>query len=149
MQASRIQVRVRSNSYFISLGLNQHNLAVLITGGDGTEQTAEIYHPDKDSACVLSDLPDERYGHTQDGSLLCGGTVTNRSCRRWNADTGARDLVTESLTEDRFYHISWTPAGGSATYLIGGWRSFETSEVWDNRDNSRVVTSYSLKHMIW
>ena len=31
---------------------------MLITGGRGAMQSAEIYHPDRDSACVLADLPD-------------------------------------------------------------------------------------------
>ena len=70
--------------------------AVLITGGG----SAEIYHPDRDSVCVLPDLPDSRLSHTQDGSLMCGGWELCRSCRRWNPESGAWDLVTEALTED-------------------------------------------------
>ena len=61
--------------------------AVLITGGQGARQSAEIYHPERDSACVLPDIPDRRQGHTQDGSLLCGD-FRRSSCRRWNPDTG-------------------------------------------------------------
>merc|ERR1739844_679418 len=80
--------------------------AVLITGGWDTGRSAEIYHPDRDSACVLPDLPDGRWDHTQDVSLLCGGWERPKSCRRWN--TGAWDLVTESLRESRASHTSWT-----------------------------------------
>merc|ERR1719500_2579518 len=68
--------------------------AVLITGGYG-QQSAEIYQPHRDSSCVLPDLPEERFGHTQDGSLLCGGWETDRFCRRWNPKTGSWDLVPE------------------------------------------------------
>ena len=40
------------------------------------------HHPDRASACVLPDIPDRRYGHTQDdGSLACGGLWTRRLCR--------------------------------------------------------------------
>ena len=117
--------------------------AVLITGGYGAQQSAEIYHPDRDFACVLPDIPYRRQDHTQDGSLMCGGSPTFRSCRRWNPDTGAWDLVTESLTEDRRCHISWTPADGSGTYLMGGW-SDKTSEVID-KDNG-VTSSFPLQH---
>ena len=124
--------------------------AVLITGGDGTEQSAEIYHPGRDTPCVLPDLPDRRSYHTQDGSLVCGDLYlhaeSRRSCHRWNADTGTWDLVTESLTEKRMGHISWTPVDGSATYLMGGWESEKTSEV-INKDNS-VTSSFLLQHKI-
>ncbi len=89
---------------------------MLITGGyELPNKSAEIYHPDRDSCCDLPDLPDERYVHTQDGSLMCGGASGQdidrqrlRSCRKWNPDTGAWDLVTESLTEERVGHTSWT-----------------------------------------
>ena len=118
--------------------------AVLITGGSGARQSAEIYHPDRDSACVLPDLPDERYGHTQDGSLLCGGGETRKSCRRWNPENGVWDLVTESLTKQRGAHISWTPTDGSVTYLMGGYGSKITSEV-ITQDNS-VSAPFTLQH---
>ena len=105
--------------------------------------SAEIYHPDRDSACVLPDLPDELVGHTQDGSLMCGGWNTRRSCRRWNPETGAWDLVTESLTGERAGHISWTPADGSVTYLMGGYTP-ETYDVIDQENG--VITSHPLQH---
>ena len=119
---------------------------MLITGGDSSSEgkSAEIYHPDRDSACVLPDLPDKHIGHTQDGSLLCGGGYTPRSCRRWNPDTGAWDLVTESLTEDRVLHSSWTPVDGSVTYLMGGLESTNSSDFIDN-DNV-VKASFPMEH---
>ena len=114
-------------------------------GGSDTQQSAKIYHPDNDSACILPDIPDERAFHSQDGSLMCGGVHTPRSCRRWNPDTGAWDLVTESLTEDRMAHISWTPADGSVTYLMGGdYGAEKTSEAID-KDNG-VRLSFPLQH---
>ena len=115
---------------------------MLITGGYGGLYSAELYHPDRDSPCVLTDLPDKRYQHTQDGSLLCGGLYTRRSCLRWNA--GAWDKVTEALTADRYGHTSWTPADGSVTYLMGGEESHKTSEVID-QDNG-VTSSFPLEH---
>ena len=122
--------------------------AVLITGGWAGLISAEIYQPDRDSACVLPDLPDVRFGHTQDGSLTCGGGFNSakRSCRRWNPDTGSWDLMTESLTEERVYHISWTPSDGSVTYLMGGDEGFEdyTSEVIGSDNNVRA--SFPLQH---
>ena len=120
--------------------------AVLITGGWGTEQSVEIYHPDRKSACKIGLLPDRRVYHTQDGSLVCGGWLTTRSCRRLNADTGDwdLDLVTESITEERYLHISWTPVDRSVTYLMGGRESPLTSEAID-QDNV-VRASFPLRH---
>ena len=118
--------------------------AVLITGGEGALQSAEIYQPNRHSACVLPDLPDQRYGHTQDGSLLCGGWGTNRSCRRWNSTTGAWDLLTESLTKKRRAHTSWTPVDGSVTYLMGDDGSEKTSEA-IGKENL-VTASFPLQH---
>jgi len=124
--------------------------AVLITGSyvDSASQSAEIYHPARDSACVLPDLPDERNFHTQDGSLLCGGLRTLGSCLRWNPEMGSWDNVTESLTENRVGHISWTPAGGSVTYLMGGARSKKTSEV-ISQDDGVSASSFPLQHDTW
>ena len=120
--------------------------AVLITGGvsASASQSAEIYHPDRDTPCVLPELPDRRKGHTQDGSLMCGGFSTRRSCRKWNPDTGAWDLVTKSLQRRRD-PISWTSADGSVTYLMGGYWSPNTSDVLDNR-SGRVKPSFPLKY---
>ena len=119
--------------------------AVLITGGFGAKKLAEIYHLERNSSCKLGDLPEERWHHTQDGDLLCGGWFTNKSCRRWNPATGTWDLVTESLTEERVDHISWTPVDGTVTYLIGGYYSPSTSHVIDKHNNS-VRASFPLKH---
>ena len=119
----------------------------MITGAYKTEQSVAIYHPDLDLyfLCVLPDLPDRQFDHTQDGSLVCGGWNTpDRSCRRWNADTWTWDLVTESLTFPRWGHTSWTPADGSVTYLMGGWYSGKTSEAID-QDNG-VTSSFPLRH---
>ena len=121
--------------------------AVLITGGQRTDLLAEIYHPDREYPCVLPNLPDRRQGHSQDGSLMCGGLYTPRSCRRWNNDTGAWDLVTESLKEERLEHTSWTPVDGSMTYLMGGYWSKKTSEV-INKDNV-VTSSFPLQYRTW
>ena len=117
--------------------------AVLITGGWGEGQSAEIYHPDRDTLCVLPDLPEGRYYHTQDGALLCGGgdRWRERSCDRWNADTGAWDLVTESLTRGREYHTSWTPVDGSVTYLMGERRTSDAIQK-----NNSVTSSFPLRY---
>ena len=120
---------------------------MLITGGEGKGalQSAEIYLPDKETPCVLPDIPDLRYKHSQDGSLVCGGWRSRRSCRKWNPDTGAWNLMNNSLPEERGYHISWTLADGSVTYLMGGDRSGNTTEVIEHK-NCGVRASFPLKY---
>ena len=75
---------------------------------------------------------------------MCGGAYTDRSCWRWNNDTGAWDLVTKSLQRRRD-PISWTSADGSVTYLMGGYWSPNTSDVLDNRSGG-VKPSFPLKY---
>ena len=100
--------------------------AVLITGGYGAAQSAEIYHPDRDSVCVLPDLPDGRYHHTQDGSLLCGGMFTPRSCLGWNPDTGAWDLETW-LTSSHYGLACSIPDPDTDTAVVTGGRGTLTT----------------------
>ena len=85
----------------------------------------------------------------QDGLLLCGGADinisvdTNGTCRRWNSDTGAWDMVPRYLVVSRVNHSSWTPVNGSGTYLMGGGgRSYKTAEVAEDKR----IRIFSLKH---
>ena len=99
---------------------------VLITGGMATgDLLSEIYDPFTETSCSLPpNLPDERFSHTQDGLLLCGGTSISKSgdqsqtCLTWNQ--GSWD-VSHHLSSKRSAHISWTPATGNNTYLMGGY----------------------------
>merc|ERR1712032_899695 len=62
--------------------------AILITGGRGAEQSAEIYIPWQNNTCELPIFPDKRYGHVQSGNTLCGGGVSSsqRSCLQWSVE---------------------------------------------------------------
>ena len=96
-------------------------LAVLITGGydGGTLNTAELFLPSDGTSCALPSLPQIRRYHTVDNNILCGGYGTEDSCLQWSPDTGTwEELLT--LDVGRKYHVSWTPASGTGTYLIGG-----------------------------
>ena len=60
-----------------------------------------------------------RFFHTVDNHILCGGGITQDTCIQWSPDTGTwEDLLT--LDVGRYYHVSWTPANGIGTYLMGG-----------------------------
>ena len=55
-----------------------NNAAFLVTGGypDSNFQHVEVLKSNGTSFCGLSNLPDERRGHTLDGDFLCGGAET-------------------------------------------------------------------------
>ena len=96
--------------------------AVLITGGY-REKTAELFLPSTGTSCALPNLPELRYYHSADNNILCGGSTNyNGNCLQWSPDTGTwEELLT--LDVGRTYHVSWTPASGTGTYLIGGYGS--------------------------
>ena len=100
--------------------LNTGILAVLITGG-GSLNTAELFLPTAGTSCTLPSSHQDRDGHTLDNQILCGGVLVSsmESCLQWSPDTGTwEELLT--LDAGRFFHVSWTPASGTGTYLIGG-----------------------------
>ena len=114
---------------------------ILITGGDGDFNNgggalAEIYDPQKNSGCRLPPLPNFRFGHTQDESILCGGSYQDNnqsSCLMWESKLGNWEKTHTMLTR-RFNHMSW--ASPSGIYLMGG---FETDYL-----NDVPYTSFEL-----
>ena len=93
---------------------------ILITGGYGSLNTAELYLPSSGLSCSLPNLPGDRWEHTQESSgLLCGGYGSEESCIQWSPATGTwEELLT--LDVGRNNHVSWTPSNGTGTYLLGG-----------------------------
>ena len=88
--------------------------------------------------CTLPDLPVDRVEtHTQEGLLTCGGT----ECHKWNNVTGTWDL-SHNLTSGRENRLSWTPASGNGTYLIGGY--WDQGE-WEGRPWDHVKTQVLLR----
>ena len=54
--------------------------------------------------------------------------MTKDSCIEWSPDTGSwGELLT--LDVERAYHVSWTPASGTGTYLMGGLASGMTTTL--------------------
>ena len=103
--------------------------AVLIIGdGAGSRRSAEIYDPLTNTSCLLPRLPEDRYYHSQDGDLACGGGGTNTawtSCVKWSPASGTW-TQSHTLRQRRSAHVSWATASG--VYLIGGHLSARTSE---------------------
>ena len=96
-------------------------------------------------SCTLPQLPDNKFAHTADSGLLCGGL----NCTQWNSGTGTWEK-SHSLDEDRYFHVSWT-FDGLGTFLIGG--LLQTSGGLDTTNTSTLVTTdgsqnpgFSLKY---
>ena len=88
---------------------------VIITGGSPTPP--EVVFPHSEKICPLPSLPFSSPVklHTQDGLVLCGGSVDKRSCytlseKGW---TKTHDLMGETIT-----HVSWHT--GSGILVMGG-----------------------------
>ena len=96
--------------------------AIIISGGHGvngveTERSAELYLPSSNTSCMLPALPDARYYHSQDGTLLCGGDQ-EASCLTFNLTTGGWTRTPHNLTQERHGHVTWPVEDGAI--LIGG-----------------------------
>ena len=63
-----------------------------------------------------------------DNHILCGGGNIGDTCLQWNPDNGTWE---ELLTLDvrRYDHVSWTPANGIGTYLMGGNGGIKTTTL--------------------
>ena len=89
-----------------------------MTGGDGTEESAEVILEDG-STCTLPDLPPPgRYGHSADRLTLCGGFAddedTPSTCSTF---TGQWD-TSHQLGVPRNSDVSWDSPRG--IIIIGG-----------------------------
>ena len=102
---------------------------VLLTGGDGTETSVEVFDPLGQCKVQLPQLEVGRQGHTSnyDGSnlLLCGSNDGSgvSSCSHWVEGTFQHH---SQLREVRWRHAGVTLGG--TVYLVGGWggRTMET-----------------------
>ena len=103
---------------------------ILITGGwaDAGLMSAEIFNPVTIASCSLPQLPEGRYGHSENEGLICGGTFdgdTQKTCVKWSPNSGTWKQ-SDNLRHRRAGHVSWVTASG--VYLIGGSYSLLTSE---------------------
>ena len=76
--------------------------------------------PSSGAFCSLPTLPDDRYSHSADDGLLCGGSDTNDTCIQWSPVTGSWEAAV-TLDVRRYDHLSWTPVNGRGTFLMGGY----------------------------
>ena len=124
--------------------------AILITGGYGALQSAEMFLPWSNTTCGLPSIPDERWGHVQSGNTLCGGgkrrSSTRRSCLQWRQGGWATLPVT--LAEERLASSAWGTEEGLV--IMGGTSDAaqQTSETVSS-DGANTVTSFRMERPTW
>ena len=121
---------------------------VLITGGIGTPRATEVFLPVTGHSCRLPDLADDRFVHTQDGALTCGGSGNYgqdqwANCLKWSPDSGTW-TQSHNLTEVMVNHVSWTPDPSLGTYLMGGSYNPRTTEL--VKSDGSKEQGFSLKY---
>ena len=114
-----------------------------MTGGDGTEESAEVILEDG-STCTMPDLPPPgRFGHSADGLTLCGGfgddEDTPTTCSTF---TGQWD-TSHHLGVPRFGHVSWDSPSG--IIIIGGGEADQTTEIL-SRNSSTTNPAFHLPY---
>jgi len=121
---------------------------IIVTGGDGGRNSAELLHSNGTRLCSLPDLPDERRVHSQTGLITCGGGsgATKKSCLTFSSGTWQES---HTLTENRYGHNQWSSPDG--VLLIGGESDKTTELLTDNGDSTLEFipgyrTRYSLEY---
>ena len=125
--------------------------AILITGGDGAEQSAEVFLPWSNTTCQLPPLPDRRFHHVQARKLMCGGweseSSTLMTCVWWSRQTGGWTTLPLTLSGERRYSSAWTH--GDQLVIMGGsmYSAARTSERVSS-DGAITKSSFSMKYPI-
>merc|ERR1711953_1416688 len=92
-----------------------NSLGLIISGGDDSDKSVELYSPSTGQHCQLPDLPDRREGHSMEKKMICGGYYNPTSCLTLSSSGWE---TTTDLLEGRRDHTSW--ASPSGIVLMGG-----------------------------
>ena len=113
-----------------------------MTGGFGTETSAEVLFTNGSSICELPTMSQSTLSHTQSGLTACGGCCSDtRSCIKFEA--GSWTTLTDNLEEGREDHSSWVNPDGDIL-LIGG-NGFSTTTEIVYQDGTSI-RSFDLKY---
>ena len=77
--------------------------AVLITGGGSRKfgvrlYSAELFLPSAGTSCTLPLFPMERYMHSVENNIICGGDWTRDTCLIWSSDSGSWEELSSLWT---------------------------------------------------
>ena len=118
-------------------------LGLLITGGEGTEHTTEIFVPTTNTSCNFVRMPNAMDEHSQHGFQVCGGDHHPTTCDTWMPETG-RWTRSQTLRYRRDNHHYWASKEGAI--LLGGGGSPTTTEMLSNVSSSSNYGPFGLKY---
>ena len=114
----------------------------MITGGE--LDSVELLYMNGTWVCPLPSLPEPRYGHTQSGTVACGGyggKKSARTCVTFSSDWEE----SHSFDHPRYDHVAWSSPRGIV--LLGGAnipRAPKTSEILT--EDGDTTPSFRLDH---
>ena len=138
-----------SGKDFLSFYHKLFCLGFMISGGHGSygdseaKSSVELVDIHTGSSCMLKNLPQNRWEHTQvkwnssdgenflisqTGQFICGGLYESQarlSCLEMR--TNGEWATSHSFTSERWAHTSWSTGGG--ILLVGGHESPNTTEL--------------------
>ena len=119
---------------------------MLISGGTGSSTKVEVISPSGNVSCSPPDLPQPRYYHTMNNTIVCGGNTgidTSTSCDQL---TSAGWTRSHTLIHRRAGHCSWEVEDG--IILLGGSYSKNTSEIakWDGTTEELFSMQYNTMY---
>ena len=109
---------------------------IILTGGQYDEITTELFIPQPCPGgiqhCLLPDFAKvQRYRHTQDGFMACGGSGHQRDCITLDPGTGIWQTSYTWEDPGRYGHVSWVSPYGQTPVimgvLMGGFGPFTTT----------------------
>jgi len=116
---------------------------ILVAGGRSSTQSVEAITTDGTPLCTLPDLPDERYAHTMDNHIMCGGGNTQSSCLHYVA--GKWTKYRNDLQFERANHVSWRRQDREVI-IMGGGNGKKTSEVVSSSNHQK---GFNLQHEVY
>ena len=117
MKVKRIFFWIAAN-FSISVVSLTFSEAILITGGLGALQFAELFLPWQNTTCKLPSLPEERKFHVQSENTLCGGFWS--SCIKWSVQQGGWVTLPLTLTWEREDSSVWRVSQDNSLVIMGG-----------------------------
>ena len=144
MKVKRIFFWIAAN-FSISVVSLTFSEAILITGGLGALQFAELFLPWQNTTCKLPSLPEERKFHVQSENTLCGGFWS--SCIKWSVQQGGWVTLPLTLTWEREDSSVWRVSQDNSLVIMGGYgdQARGTSETVSSDGDSRGIT-FKMKY---
>ena len=109
----------------------------ILTGG--YNKKAEVWNPVNQQSCPLPDLPEEMWGHSHCGNLLC----LKKSCLKMTS-TGSFSPAPVSFLQARYFHLCWSLPGERGEVMLLGVNSSTTTDVISSNFESKP--SWDLKY---